>query len=75
MRFYEEMHLESGAVRDHYGAFARWLSRQTDETMRRKRAEADLMFRRVGITFSVNGDEAGGERLIPFDRIPRIVLE
>ncbi|UJH76261.1 circularly permuted type 2 ATP-grasp protein (plasmid) [Burkholderia cenocepacia] len=73
MQFYDEMHLEGGAIRPDYDEFGRWLSRQTDDTMRRKRAEADLMFRRVGITFAVNGDESGGERLIPFDQIPRIV--
>jgi uncharacterized circularly permuted ATP-grasp superfamily protein len=35
----------------------------------RKRAEADLAFHRVGITFAVYGEEAGKERLIPFDII------
>jgi uncharacterized circularly permuted ATP-grasp superfamily protein len=39
----------------------------------RKRAEADLIFRRVGITFAVYGSDAGTERLIPFDIIPRII--
>lgn len=32
-----------------------------------------MFFRRVGITFNVYGDEAGAERLIPFDLIPRIL--
>jgi len=41
--------------------------------MSRKRAEADLVFRRVGITFAVDGDLSGTERLIPFDLIPRII--
>jgi uncharacterized circularly permuted ATP-grasp superfamily protein len=39
----------------------------------RKRAEADLIFRRVGITFAVYGSDAGTERVIPFDIIPRII--
>ena len=38
-----------------------------------KRAEADALFHRVGITFAVYGDEGGAERLIPFDIIPRII--
>jgi uncharacterized circularly permuted ATP-grasp superfamily protein len=38
-----------------------------------KREEADLIFRRVGITFNVYGDQAGTERLIPFDIIPRVL--
>ena len=37
-----------------------------------KRAEADLIFRRVGITFAVYGDDLGSERTIPFDQVPRI---
>src|SRR5258708_8808482 len=41
--------------------------------MAAKRAEADLIFHRVGITFAVYGDDQGTERLIPFDIIPRII--
>jgi len=60
-------------VREHYRDFHQWLQQQSSDTMARKRAEADLMFRRVGITFAVYGDNAGTERLIPFDTIPRII--
>jgi len=73
MRSYNEMQRESGEVRAHYDRFCQWLSRQPSETMARKRAEADLVFRRVGITFAVDGDLSGTERLIPFDLIPRII--
>ncbi len=38
-----------------------------------KRAQADAAFRQVGITFAVYGDDAGTERLIPFDLIPRVI--
>ena len=82
-RFFDEMHhhadeigaggQEGPAVRDHYRAFDAWLARQTPEQIASKRAEADLTFRRVGITFAVYGDDAGTERLIPFDTIPRII--
>ena len=34
---------------------------------------AEELFRRVGITFNVYGNEDGEERLIPFDLIPRIL--
>jgi uncharacterized circularly permuted ATP-grasp superfamily protein len=61
------------ATREHYREFATWLSQQPAETIERKRAEADILFRRVGITFAVYGDDAGTERLIPFDIIPRII--
>nr|WP_240787107.1 circularly permuted type 2 ATP-grasp protein [Ramlibacter rhizophilus] len=68
---------DPAAVRPHYGSYARWLARQSEEAMRARRVEAELIFRRVGITFAVYGakdeDGAGTERLIPFDLIPRII--
>ncbi len=70
--YFNEMSHE-GEVREHYREFDRWLARQSPERIARKRAEADLSFRRVGITFAVYGDDAGTERLIPFDTIPRII--
>ena len=64
-------------VRPHYARFAQWLARQSAESMQARRAEAEVIFRRVGITFAVYGakdeDGAGTERLIPFDLIPRII--
>ncbi|MGV7206293.1 circularly permuted type 2 ATP-grasp protein [Oxalobacteraceae bacterium A2-2] len=78
-KFFNEMtadglgHETSAQIRDHYREFCHWLQRQPAATMERKRAEADLTFRRVGITFAVYGDDAGTERLIPFDTIPRII--
>jgi len=78
-KFFNEMtadglaHTASAEIREHYREFCGWLQRQSTETIERKRAEADLTFRRVGITFAVYGDDAGTERLIPFDTIPRII--
>ena len=78
-KFFNEMtvdglaHDASAEVREHYREFCGWLQRQSADTIERKRAEADLTFRRVGITFAVYGDDAGTERLIPFDTIPRII--
>ncbi len=64
-------------VRPGYAAYAQWLERQTEAAMRARREEAEVIFRRVGITFAVYGakdeDGAGAERLIPFDLIPRII--
>jgi uncharacterized circularly permuted ATP-grasp superfamily protein len=66
-----------GAIRAHYQRYAQWLARQPAEVMRARREEAEMIFRRVGITFAVYGakdeDGAGTERLIPFDLIPRII--
>lgn len=70
---FDEMFDAAGLVRPHYHAFQQWLSGQGAEAMTAKRAEADLSFRRVGITYAVPGDDAGTERLIPFDPVPRIL--
>src|SRR4051812_23164697 len=73
MAHYDEMRSEDGAVRPHFRSLAAWLADTPAERVAEKRREADLLFHRVGITFAVYGDEAGAERLIPFDTIPRII--
>ena len=70
---YDEMYSADGHVRPHYAAYADWLTRQPDDTLRQKRAEADSLFHRVGITFAVYGEQDGNERLIPFDIVPRVL--
>ena len=76
---FDEMNL-TGAdaeVRAHYALYQRWLAGQPLATMQARREEAEMIFRRVGITFAVYGDKdesgSGTERLIPFDLIPRII--
>jgi len=71
--FFDEMYDASGAVRPHYQAFARWLADTPDELLAQRRREADLLFHRAGITFTLYGDDQGTERLIPFDIIPRSI--
>ncbi len=73
MRFFDEMCDAAGTVRGHYAPYEGWLKHQPADVMQAKRDEAELIFRRVGITFAVYGDDAGTERLIPFDLIPRII--
>ena len=70
---YDEMLLANNQFRDHYHAYLSWLHQTDEKSIERKREEADLLFRRVGITFNVYGDGDGAERLIPFDSIPRII--
>jgi len=71
---YDEMYVTGTSdVRHHYSEFKAWLSEQSSDALAFKRAEADLIFHRVGITFAVYGDDQGTERLIPFDIIPRII--
>ena len=72
--FFDEMHNgDASTAREHYRNFKTWLTEQPADLIERKRTEADLIFRRVGITFAVYGNDAGTERLIPFDIIPRII--
>ena len=76
MTFVDECLKSYGAPAEpqaHAAGFWSWLEQQPPEAMARARQDADLLFRRVGITFNVYGDEAGAERLIPFDLIPRIL--
>jgi uncharacterized circularly permuted ATP-grasp superfamily protein len=70
---YNEMYPCDGAARSHYQGYSEWLESQPTERLAQKRAEADALFHRVGITFAVYGQEEGAERLIPFDIVPRIV--
>ncbi len=73
---FDEMHGEGG-TRAHYASYQHWLDEQPADFLRSRREEAEVIFRRVGITFAVYGvpesDEAGTERLIPFDLIPRVI--
>ena len=71
--FFNEMYDAMGDCRPHYQAFARWLADAPTELLEQRRREADLLFHRAGITFTLYGDEQGTERLIPFDIIPRSI--
>jgi len=73
LNFFNEMYSGPSEVRQHYGDFARWQAQQSAQLIDQKRTEAELIFRRVGITFAVTGGNEGNERLIPFDIIPRII--
>jgi uncharacterized circularly permuted ATP-grasp superfamily protein len=70
---YDEMLTDGRAARPHYREFAQWLAQTPAQRIAAKRHEAELAFHRVGITFTVYGEKAGTERLIPFDIVPRIV--
>jgi len=70
---YDEMSAPDAGVRPHYRAFADWLERTDADRIKQKREEAERAFHRVGITFAVYGEDAGTERLIPFDIVPRII--
>jgi len=70
---YDEMRDGGGVVRPHYRSFSDWLERTAADKIAQKREEAERAFHRIGITFAVYGENAGTERLIPFDLVPRII--
>ena len=70
--FDESFDANSG-VRSVYEPYAKWLKSKLFAQLAQKSRDAELLFRRVGITFAVYGEEEGAERLIPFDVIPRIL--
>ena len=62
-----------GAIRPAYRHIAHWLETTPPEILASRRAQAEYMFRRIGITFGVYGDKDATERLIPFDIVPRVL--
>src|SRR4249920_206568 len=70
---FDEMKGADGGVRPAYGELSRWLEEVPADVLDYRRREAELLFRRIGITFGVYGEADAQERLIPFDVIPRIM--
>ena len=72
MTAFDEMTLPDGEAREVYQRLARWLEGASSALLSSRRSQAELLFRRIGITFAVYGDKDATERLIPFDLMPRI---
>ncbi|HEY5216670.1 MAG TPA: circularly permuted type 2 ATP-grasp protein [Pseudolabrys sp.] len=70
---FDEMKGHDGGVRPAYAELSRWLKEVPPDVLDYRRREAELLFRRIGITFAVYGEADAQERLIPFDVIPRII--
>ncbi len=70
---FDEMNGPGGDLRPAYQELSRWLKETPPDALEYRRQEAELLFRRIGITFAVYGDAEAQERLIPFDVIPRIL--
>src|SRR5260370_24937955 len=73
MTAFDEMGLDCGRERPLYRRVARWLDETPSDLLAARRAQAEYMFRRIGITFGVYGDKDAAERLIPFDIVPRLI--
>jgi uncharacterized circularly permuted ATP-grasp superfamily protein len=70
---FDEMGSTGAAIRPAYAELSQWLSEISSDELDYRQREAELLFRRIGITFAVYGDAEAQERLIPFDVIPRIL--
>ncbi|MBA4781801.1 MAG: circularly permuted type 2 ATP-grasp protein [Rhizobiales bacterium] len=70
---FDEMLGDDGSVRSPYALYNEWLSQEDLNELNRKSSEAELFFRRTGITFNVYGTSEADERLIPFDILPRVI--
>jgi uncharacterized circularly permuted ATP-grasp superfamily protein len=70
---FDEMNGTEGATRPAYQELASWLGQIPSDMLQMRRREAELLFRRIGITFAVYGESDSTERLIPFDVIPRVL--
>jgi uncharacterized circularly permuted ATP-grasp superfamily protein len=70
---FDEMSGHDGGCREAYRVLQDWLKSAPPQLLDHRREEAELFFRKVGITFAVYGNSEAEERLIPFDIIPRVL--
>jgi uncharacterized circularly permuted ATP-grasp superfamily protein len=72
-RAYDEMLDATGQARPQCRALVEDLLAASLPQLRQRQTEADKAFLTQGITFTVYGDEAGTERIFPYDLLPRII--
>ena len=63
------------ATRRAYVDIITWANSLPYNTLIKKKAEAENLFKKIGITFSVYNNFDSSERLIPFDMFPRIITK
>lgn len=72
--FFNEM-FDGETVRPPYAGLEDWTRAMPAELRQMKQAEAEALFRRIGITFAVYGEGGDPDRLIPFDMFPRVFTQ
>ena len=72
--YFNEM-FENGAVRPPYARLDGGTQAMPAGLRQMKQAEAEALFRRIGITFAVYGEGGDPDRLIPFDMFPRVFTQ
>ena len=71
--FYDEMFEAAGRPRSRSESLAKRLLAVSETELQKRQLAADNTLRNMGITFAVYGNEAGTEKVWPFDILPRIV--
>jgi len=72
-QFYDELFESPGAPRRGARLLVERINELDDGDFLRRQQAAEAALMNLGITFAVYGDEAGAEKILPFDIIPRIV--
>ena len=70
---YDEMFTPLGQVREHYRTLYDRLREMGASELLQRQRYADASFLNQGITFTVYGEDAGTERIFPYDLLPRII--
>ena len=70
---FDEMNGSGTELRPEYAVIQEWLTTTDPELFALKQREAEILFRRIGITFAVYTEGGDPERLIPFDALPRVI--
>ena len=71
---FDEIKGYGDSARPELDELCQWLNETPKEELTRRAESAENTFRQLGITFAVYGDGDAGERLIPFDIVPRVFL-
>ncbi len=71
--YFDEMFLEDGSPRQGAERLLQRINSLPPGELRARQQEIESALLRMGITFTVYGDQAGTEKIFPFDVIPRIV--
>src|SRR6476661_3688858 len=64
---------EAGSPRPPYATIVDRLRRVPMAALEARQAAADRAFLNLGITFTVYGNDAGTEKIFPYDLLPRLV--
>jgi uncharacterized circularly permuted ATP-grasp superfamily protein len=71
--FYDELFESRGRPRAGAALLVQRLQRMSDDELQRRRSGAERALLTMGATFNVYGHEAGTEKILPFDIVPRVV--